>query len=175
MIKYFLIVITVVIFSIMTPASAISVLTNNINATINTPTSATLNWQITDWDATACDFQNISWNEGTGSQQNSQETVDSNGNGRLNIFGWHIFDVELLMTCTETTSPDPEITPFSSAVSVVGSSSTRYQFGPFDITIEDIAPALTTESQADIIDRLLDLNSELISMINHLIDSLPNK
>ncbi len=174
MIKHFLIVITVVIFSIITPAFAISVLPNNINATINTPTSATLNWQITDWDATKCDFQNVFWNEGTGPQQNTGETVDANGNGSLNIFGWHIFDIKLLMTCTETASPDPEITPFSLRGIVQPSSSTTFLFGPFDRTIEGIVPLSETDglSETDIINRLLDLNSELISMINHLLDSM---
>lgn len=172
MIKHFLIVITVVIFSIMIPAFAISVLPDNINATINTPTSATLNWKITDWDATKCDFQNVSWNEGIGPEQNPQETVDANGNGDLNIFGWHIFDIKLLMTCTETSSPDPDPgIAFVSAYSVA-SSSTTYEFGPFDRTIEGIVPPSETESQTDVINRLLDLNSELISMINHLLDGL---
>jgi len=105
-------------------SAMISVDPSHVNATINTPTSATLNWQFTGWNATQCDFQNISWNEGKGKQQNPSETVNATGSGHLSIFGWHIFDIQLLATCGIGTTD--------------GTNSTL--FGPFDVTIEGITP-----------------------------------
>lgn len=118
---------TIILLSLIPFASAddsamISVKTSDVNATINTLTSATLNWQFTGWNATQCDFQNISWNEGTGKQQNPSETVNVNGSGNLPIFGWHIFDIQLLAKCTNA-----------------GISNTT-QFGPFDIIIGGLTP-----------------------------------
>ena len=98
--------------------------TGNVNATIISQTSATLNWQFTGWNATQCNFQNIAWNEGTGKQQNSQETVNTDGAGDLSIFGWHVFDIELLVTCGIGTTD--------------GTNSTK--FGPFDVIIGDLIP-----------------------------------
>jgi len=112
----------VVPFAFADDSAIISVKTSDVNATINTSTSATLNWQFTGWNATQCDFQNISWNEGAGKQQNSRETVNVNGSGNLPIFGWHIFDIQLLTKCTNA-----------------GISNTT-QFGPFDIIIGGLTP-----------------------------------
>ena len=98
--------------------------TGNLNATLNAGPTATLNWQFTGWNATQCDFKNIAWNEGTGKQQNSQELVNADGAGDLSIFGWHIFDIELLVTCGIGTT--------------AGTNTT--QFGPFDVIIDGITP-----------------------------------
>jgi len=106
--------------------------TGNVNATVNTATSATLNWQFTGWDSTQCEFKNISWNEGKGGkQQNSQESVNADGAGDLSIFGWHIFDIELLVTCGIGTT----------------SGTNTTQFGPFDIIIGELTPQPITDEE----------------------------
>jgi len=120
LVLFAVLLLSVVPFAYAADSAMISVNATHVNATINTPTTATLNWQFTGWNATQCDFQNISWNEGKGKQQNPSETVDVNGSGNLGIFGWHIFDIQLLAKCTNA-----------------GVSNTT-QFGPFDIIIGNL-------------------------------------
>ena len=144
---------------------------NNVNATLNTATTATLQWQYWNFDPTVCRQQNITWNEGTGTQQNRDIALNStSGQGKLNIFGWHIYDIKILAVCNTNST----------------------LFGPYDVTINGITPVpaqindavaepvtptkvephLTDDSVKVAVESLVKMNSELINTINKLIDLL---
>lgn len=111
------IVLTIGITPVFAQTSNLGLPASNVNATVDSTSRATLNWAFTGWDSTICQMKNISWNEGTGPQSNLNINVDSSGVGRLQVFGWHIFDINISAKC--------------------GTSSID-QFGPFDISVNKI-------------------------------------
>jgi len=152
----------VLILSIgITPAYSqmfINTTNNDINATVNTASRATLNWQFSNYNSTNCFQQSLNWNEGTGPQRNDAIFLDSDGAATLNIFGWHIFDVVIVAKC--------------------GTNSTN--FGPFDLIINTTAnftpePTFQSQSSTELqttIEGLISLNQKLIDTIHKLIDKL---
>jgi len=110
------IVLTVGITPVFAQTSNLGLPTNFVNATVDTKTTASLNWQFTGFDPLTCQMNSISFNQGLGPESNLNINVDANGAGHLQIQGWHIFDVKIIATC----------------------DGSRSNFGPFDTTVNKI-------------------------------------
>lgn len=119
------IVLTIGITPVFAQTSNLGLPQNNVNATVDSASTAALNWQFTGWDSTICQMKNLSWNEGTGPQSNSNINVNSEGVGRLQVFGWHIFDVNISAKCG--TSSIDKFGPFNISVNKVGGNQITLQ------------------------------------------------